>query len=206
MANCGSCGSNKQLCTCYFAGDGSTTTVSGNGSITNPVSFSKSEGPNPRPLADIARSSTSSSLTVPISTQTLVTFDLNQLVRSGINFGDPAMVATANRITFATAGKYFVGGFLTLQDLTVVAGDISCAVYLSQGVPAGANVYAVESQKRAAHNPNGVNQALAPFSFVSVTAGQYMEMYVFSQIADLVPSGATNGEGTAYMYAIWMDE
>lgn len=206
MANCGNCGSNKQMCTCYFAGDGVTTTVSGSGSITNPVSFSKIEGPNPRPLADIARSSTSSSLTIPITTQTLVTFDKNQMIRSGVNFGDPAMVTVANRITFTTAGKYFIGGLLTLQYLTAVAGDISVSVSLSQGVPAGANVYAVESQKRAAHNPNTVHQALAPFSFVSVTAGQYMEMYVFSQIADLVPAGATIGDGTAYMYAIWMDE
>lgn len=206
MANCGSCGSNKQICTCHFAGDGSTTTVSGSGTITNPVSFSKVEGPNPRPVADLARSISSSSLTVPISTQTLVPFDLNQMIRSGINFGDPAMVTVANRITFTTAGKYFVGGMLLLQALTTVVGDNSCWVYLSQGTPAGANVYAVESQKRVADNPNTVRQALAPFSFVSVTAGQYMEMYVFSSIADLVPAGATEGAGTASMYAIWMDE
>lgn len=206
MANCGNCGSNKQICSCHFAGDGVTTTVSGSGSVVNPVSFSKFEGPNPRPLADIARSFSSSSLTIPITTQTQVTFDLNQMIRGGINFGDPAMVVTPNRITFATAGKYFIGGMLKLQNLTAVAGDISVSVSLSQGIPAGANVYAVESAKRSAHNPNGSRQALCPFSFVSVTAGSYMEMYVFSQIADLVPSGATEGEGTAYMYAIWMDE
>lgn len=206
MSNCGNCGSNQQMCTCHFAGDGVTTTVVGSGSLLNPIGINKIEGPNPRPMADIARSITSPSLTIPITTQTLVTFDLNQMIRDGVNFGDPAMVATANRITFTTAGKYFVGGMLNLQRLTVVAGDISVNVSLSQGIPAGANVYAVESQKRAADNPNTVHQSLAPFTFVSVTAGQYMEMYVFSQIADLVPAGATHAQGTAYMYAIWMDE
>lgn len=206
MANCGNCGSNKQICSCYFAGDGSTTTVVGNGLLTSPVAFNKIEGPTPRPVADIARSNSSGSLNIPASTFTLIPFDLNQMVRSGVNFGDASMVAVPNRITFTTAGKYFIGGYLLMQELTAVAANSNVHVFLSQGIPAGANVYVAESQLRAAQNPNGVVQALSPFSFVSVTAGQYMEMYVFSSIVDIVPSGATAGEGTAAMYAIWMDE
>lgn len=201
MANCGNCGNNSQICTCHFAGDGVTTIVSGSGALTNPVSYSKIEGPNPRPMADIARSNSSGSLAVPASTQTLVTFDKNQMIQSGINFGDPSMVTVANRITFTTAGKYFVGGMLKFQPLTSVVGNNVVRVFLSEGVAVGTNIWAAESQLRTADNPNTVDQILAPFSFVSVTAGQYMEMYAFSTISDSIPALAT-----AYMYAIWMDE
>lgn len=202
MANCGGCSSNQNVCSCVFAPDGSTTTVVGNGSLADPIGFNKIEGPTPRPLADVARSGAATALTIPINIQTLVTMNLNQLLRDGVNMGDPTMVdATLDRITFTRAGKYLVGGWVLFEDLLAVAANNRRSCFLSQGIPAAANVWASESQLIIADNPNRADNALAPFSLVQVTVGQYMEMWVFSTIADNIEAGAN-----AYMYAIWMDD
>lgn len=205
MANCGNCGSNRQICSCVFVEDGSTTEVIGNGSIVSPISFNKSEGPTPRPLAQVTRIGTDPAVTVPISTQTVIPFTRDNLNRgNGINLTGTGMVDLAGfptRITCAVAGKYLLGGFLRMDDNTAVGANNRVDLYLSQGIPAGANVWASENQLRIAQNPNQAENWLSVVTLVAWTVGNYMEMYTFSTMADATFSGAS-----AHMWAIWMDE
>lgn len=204
MAVCGSCGSNKTLCTCRFEGDGSTTTAIGNGSIADPIGFNKIEGPTPRPLAQVARLTAGPGIVVPINTQTIITFTRDNLNRgNGINLTGTGMVSTppTTRITCAVAGKYIIGGFLRMAGLLTVAANNRVDMYLSEGIPAGANVWVSESQLRIAQNPNTADNWLSVQSLVQWVPGNYMEMYVFSTIADNVEVGSS-----AHMWAIWMDE
>lgn len=204
MAVCGSCGSNRAICTCSFAGDGSTTTVIGNGSLVDPIGFNKLEGPTPRPLAQLARIAVNPAVVVPINTSTVIPFTRDNLNRgNGINLTGTGMVATppTNRITCAVAGKYIVGGFLRMSGLTTVAANNRVDLYLSEGIPGVSNIWASEGQLRIAQNPNTADNWLSVQSLVQWVPGNYMEMYVFSTIAD-----NTNAGSSAHMWAIWMDE
>lgn len=201
MAVCGSCSSNTRVCTCEFT-NSSNTVVIGNGSVMNPIGFDKTEGPTPRPLAQIARIGIDGAVTLPINTATLIPFTRDNLARgNGVSLTGTGMVTSLTRITCAVAGKYLVGGLLRTDDLLAVAANVRIDCYLSEGVPAGANVWASESQLRIAQNPNQPENWLSPVSFVQWTVGNYMEMYAFSTMADATFTGAS-----AHMWAIWMDE
>ena len=203
MATCGSCNSNRTVCACVFA-DSDNTQIVGNGSLMNPYGFDKTEGPTPRPLADIARHQDAASLTIPINTFTQVTFTLNQLIRDGVSLDTGMVNGSMTRITCNQAGKYLVGGFLLPNDLTTVVGNNRFDVYLSEGSPTASNVWASISTLRTAQNPNATDDTLCPQSFVQWSIGNYMEMWLFSTIADSL-DGGPNG-ANAQMYAIWMDE
>lgn len=196
MANCGGCSSNRTVCSCVIETDGATTTVIGNGGFSTPFAFNKLGGPTPRPLADMARSSAHAAQAIPINTQTKVLFDLNLGTRLGISVDSGMVDLAQDRITFNVAGKFIVGGWLVFDDI-VAADNNRRDVRLSQGVPAGANVWTANSANQGTNNQQWIDtQAL-----VTVTVGAYMEMWVFSTIADNIEPGAT-----AQMYAIWVDE
>lgn len=206
MAVCGNCNSSRTVCSCVFAPDGSTTTVVGNGSVMNPIGFNKAGGPTPRPLANVARFRSDAAVTVPINTQTVIPFTLNQLIKGGVSL-DSGMVnltTSPTRITCVVPGKYLVGGYLLMNPLTAVAANNRVDVYLSEGVPAGANVWASESQLRIAQASVEADNVLGPVALVQWAAGNYMEMYVFSTIADATENPPAGG--AIYMYAIWMDD
>lgn len=205
MATCGGCGSNRAICSCVFA-DSETTLVIGNGSLMNPIGFDKVEGPTPRPLADIARDQDATSVTIPINTFTRVPFTLDQTIRDGVRVGSGMNGTTPpiTRITCSVAGKYVVGGFVVPNDLTSVVGNNRFDVYLSEGDPTIGTVWTSLSTLRTAVAAVGSEDTLSPQALVQWTVGNFMEMWVFSTIADSLDGGPVGAN--AQMYAIWMDD
>lgn len=202
MANCGNCGSSLQLCNCVFAPDaGLTTAVIGNGSLTAPFTFNKVEGPTPRPLGEIGRVVGNAAITVPISTQTKITFtqDLTTRTSFGLSVNSGMVDLPNSRLVCQRAGKYLVGGCLQFNDVTAADNNIrSCR--LSMGVPAGANVWAADAIQITT-GVFSIDGWIAPQQLVLMAVNDYIEMWAFSSIAD-----TTAGGDDAIMYAIWMDD
>lgn len=200
MAVCGSCNSGARICSCVFETDGSTSLVIGNGSVASPIAFNKSAGPTPRPIMDIGRVVGNPAVTVPINTNTIIPLTTNLLSRDGTSVdGGWTVDLITGRATCTVAGPYIVGGMVRFTGQGVVAGDNRRDLRISEGVPAGANVYAVESQQIIGDASSTPAQSLSCCSLVNLAVGNYLEMWVFSTIADSVLAGAS-----AHMYAIWM--
>lgn len=201
MANCGNCGSNVQLCNCVFNNDASTTFVIGNGSLTAPIAFNKTEGPTPRPLGDMGRVDGNPAITVPINTNTLITFtdDLTNRVTFVVSVSSGMVDLVNSRLVCQRAGKYLVGGTVVFA-AAAVAGNNIRTCRLSMGVPAGANIWAADANQATAISA-AADGYLSPQALVQMAVNDYIEMWVFSSYATTTVTGPS-----AIMYAIWMDD
>jgi hypothetical protein len=175
MSNCGQCGGGGAggICTC-FTGNSATATARGNGSISHPFNFVPNHIPNPRPCGHITRSLTVQTLTANI--ENLVIFDTDQHPFNGGMTLLGELTFPSSRLTAPVSGKYLVGGFVVLSNPG--AGNISNLSIGKNGTTTDFEV------RKSSQDPGGGTRIMMDvMSLISLSAFDYLELYVFTTLA-----------------------